>query len=177
MAAPEFVPVDRNRPTRGYESPPRLPQSWRAVRPAEVVDGGQPRGTLLGDQGPDQGYVLTLTRRFEGTLHLAEHEHERDVLSGAAAIALKRASLFGRAPVIHDLTVALTVWGHLDEAPPELVALRKPLFEEVAHAHAYGDRRRLVDLVPEATLRLTPQQVAETHARDWRSLLALSPSS
>ena len=44
-------------------------------------------------------------------------------------LALKRASLFGRAPVVHDLEVAFTIWGFLGAAPPELVALRRPLFD------------------------------------------------
>ncbi|MEO7428136.1 MAG: hypothetical protein ABIY48_02015, partial [Acidimicrobiales bacterium] len=160
MAAPEYVPVDRTRPVRAYESPPRRPDSWMADRPGEL-HGGQPRGELVGSQGPDQGYVLTLIRRFAGKLTLTAGEHERDALAGAAAVALKRASLFGRAPVVHDLTVALTIWGFLGDAPAELVSLRKRLFEEVWHPHHYAEQRRLVDLVPADVLRQTPQQVTE----------------
>ena len=37
-----------------------------ADRPGEVVAGGQPRSTRLGNQGPDQGYVLKIVRSFEG---------------------------------------------------------------------------------------------------------------
>ncbi len=172
MAAPEHVPVDRNQPVRAYESPPRRPDSWLPGRPGEVISAGQPRGDLLGHQGPDQGFALRLARRFEGKLTLTSGEHEKDALAGAVAIGLKRASLFGRAPMIHDLTVALTVWGFLDEAPPkELVDLRKDLFEEVSHPHQYGALRRLVDLVPAATLRLVPEYLAEVHRTDWRGLL------
>ncbi len=122
-----------------------------------MVDEGQPRGDRLGHQGPDQGYALRLARQFEGKLTLTAGEHEKDALAGAVAVALKRASLFGRAPVIHDLTVALTVWGFLDEEPPkELVDLRKHLFEEVWHPHHYAELRRIVDLVPEATAAADP---------------------
>lgn len=173
MAAPEHVPVDRTRKVRGYQSPPRLAESWRADRPAEVVDHGQPEGERFGHQGPDQGYALRLARQFEGKLTLTPGEHERDALAGAVAVALKRASIFGRAPVVHDLTVALTVWGFLDEAPAELATLRRKLFEEVAHPHHYAELRRLVDLVPEATLRQTPSQVAAAHRHDWRDLLTV----
>jgi hypothetical protein len=91
-------------------------------------------------------------------------------------VALRRASLFGRAPVVHDLTVALTVWGFLGEAPAELVQLRTKLFEEVAHPHHYAELRRIVDLVSEDTLRMTPQQVAQAHRADWRSLLTGVPA-
>lgn len=170
MAAPEFVPVDRTKLLRTYESPPRRPLPWMPVRPAELVHG-QPHGPLLGHPGPDQGFVLTLARQFTGKLSLTGGEHERDALAGGCGVALRRASLFGRAPVVHDLTVALTVWGFLGEAPPDLVQLRKPLFEEVAHPHHYFELRRIVDLVAEDALRMSPQQVAQAHRADWRSLL------
>lgn len=172
MAAPEFVPVDKTRPIRAYESPPRRPDPWLATRPGEIVGQGQPRGDRLGNQGPDQGYVLTLARRFAGTLTLTAGEHERDALAGAAAVALKRASLLGRAPVVHDLTVALTIWGFLGDAPAELVERRKHLFEEAWHPHHYAELRRIADLVPEHVLRMTPDQISDAHRRDWRSLLA-----
>jgi hypothetical protein len=170
VAAPEFVPVDRTRLLRTYESPPRRPEPWLPTRPAELVDG-QPQGPMLGYPGPDQGFVLRLARQFQGKLALAADEHERDALAGGCAVALRRASLFGRAPVVHDLTVALTVWGFLGEAAPELVRMRTPLFEEVAHPHHYSELRHVVDLVAEGTLRMTPQQVAQAHRADWRSLL------
>jgi hypothetical protein len=174
MAAPEHVPVDRNQPVRGYRSPPRRAESWRPDRPGEVIEAGQPRGGQLGNQGPDQGFALSLARRFEGKLTLTPGEHEKDALAGAVGVALKRASLYGRAPMVHDLTVALTIWGFLGTAPDELVALRKPRFEEVWHPHHYGDLRRIVDLVPEDALRRTPAQVTEAHQADWRSLLDLA---
>ena len=178
MAAPEHVPVDDNQPVRAYESPPRRRSSWLSGRPGEVVDGGQPRGDRLGSQGPDQGYMLLLARRFEGQLSLTDGEHERDALAGAVGVALKRASLFGRAPVVHDLTVALTIWGFMGVAPAELVERRRHLFEEVWHPHHYDAVRRIVDLVPEAALRQSPAQVAEAHRADYRSLLEdLTPTS
>jgi hypothetical protein len=76
--------------------------------------------------------------------------------------------------VVHDLTVALTVWGFLrDDAPSELVGLRRELFAEVANPIRYVELRRIADMVPEPALRLTPQQVADTAASDWRALLDL----
>jgi hypothetical protein len=177
MAAPEHVPVDRTKPVRAYESPPRRPDSWLPDRPGELVEGGQPRGDRLGHQGPDQGYALKLARQFEGKLTLTPGEHEKDALAGAVAVGLKRASLFGRAPVVHDLTVALTVWAFLTEAPKELVDLRKSLFEEVWHPHHYAELRRIVDLVPGRTLRLTPDFLASVHRTDWRSLLGDLPAA
>ena len=54
-------------------------------------------------------------------------EHESDAIAGCIGVALKRASLFGRAPVLHDLTAALTVWGFLGDAAPDLIALMNHL--------------------------------------------------
>jgi hypothetical protein len=123
----------------------------------------------MGYPGPDQGYILKLVRSFEGSLVLTEGEHEADAIAGCTAVGLKRASLFGRAPIIHDLRVAFTIWGFLTEAPPELVKLRKPLFEEVSALHSYSELRRIVDLVPVAVLRLTPAEVTQQAQADWRS--------
>lgn len=170
MAAPEYVPQPAITRARAYESPPRRPESWVPDRP-----GDSPTGFDLGDRfgapGPDQGYVYVLARRFSGQLQLAADEREDDALAGAAAVALKRASLFGRAPVLHDLTVALRVWGFLGDAPPDLIAYRQPLFAEVSNPHHYPELRHIVDLVPDDVLRLTPEQVADAHRVDWRKLL------
>ena len=170
MAAPEYVPQPPLREVRSYESPPRRPDSWTADRPGDIPDG-QPHGDRLGSQGPDQGYIYVLARRFQGKLQLATDEHEADALAGCIGVALKRASLFGRAPVVHDLTVALTVWGFLGDAAPDLINFRQPLFEEVANPHHYPEQRRIVDLVPDEVLRRSPQEVADAHRSDWRSLL------
>ena len=174
MAAPEYVPQPAIKQVRSYTSPPRRPSQWHADRPGDeaTVDGFE-RGARLGWPGPDQGYIYVLARSFRGQLQLASDEHEDDAIAGAVAVALKRASLFGRAPVIHDLTVALTVWGYLGDAPPSLIAYRQPLFAEVSNPHHYAEQRRIVDLVPEDVLRLTPDEIAERHRADWRSLLAV----
>jgi hypothetical protein len=172
VAAPEYVPQKAMEHVRSYESPPRQPQSWRPDRPGDS-DTGFERGDRFGAQGPDQGYVYVLARRFEGQLQLAADEREEDALVGCTGVALKRASLFGRAPVVHDMTVALTVWGFLGDAPPDLIAFRQPLFAEVASPYHYPEQRRVVDLVPDDVLRRTPDEIAEAHRSDWRSLLSV----
>ncbi len=173
MAAPEYVPVKAIDDTRIYTSPPRRPEPWVTDRPAEL-HAGQERGPRLGSPGPDQGYALTLAERFRDDLHLRPGEHVDDAIAGCVPVALKRASLFGRAPVIHDLTIAFTMWGFLDEqADDELVALRRPIFEEVANSHHYAEQRAIADAVPAATLRLSPDEVRSRHATDWRALLEL----
>ena len=172
VAAPEYVPQPAIKHVRSYESPPRRPDSWAPDRPGDVAAGFE-RGDRFGSPGPDQGYVLVLARRFRGQLQLASDENEDDAVAGAVAVALKRASLFGRAPVIHDVQVALTVWGFLGNAPPDLIAYRQRLFAEVANPHHYPEQRRIVDLVPDAVLMQTPEQVAQAQRADWKSVLSL----
>jgi hypothetical protein len=168
MAAPEYVPTPKADKARVYESPPWSFDGWLADRPGDL-NAGQPLGPRMGYPGPDQGFVLKLVHLFENTLSLTPGEHEADAFAGCCAVALKRASLFGRAPVIHDLTVAFTVYGFLSKPPdPEQVKMRKPLFEEVRNAHHYSELRRVVDLVPVAVLKLNPAQVKQQAANDWR---------
>lgn len=170
MAAPEFVPVPPTEKPRTYASPDHVPTRWAKERPAEL-SGRQPQGRLLGHQGPDQGFGFVLANRFRDRLHLQRGEHADDAVEGCLGIALRRASLFGRAPVVHDLTIAFTIWGFLDPAPPaDLVAERRAAFAEVASPHHYLERRALVDRVPEATLRMTPDQVRAAYPARWREL-------
>lgn len=169
MAAPEYVPTDPTARLRAYSSTPRRPEPWLADRPGEI-EGFQPRGDRFGDPGPDLGYAPKIARTFEDRLQLTEGEDRHDVVGGCVAIAMRRASLFGRAPVVHDLEIAFTIWGYLDPSPAaELVGLRRKAFEGVGHAaHHYVELRELVDSVPEETLRSTPAQVAQAYAADWR---------
>jgi len=168
--------VEPGQQVRTYGSPPRRADGWRAERPADFADEHrQPRGDLLGSQGPDQGYALALARLLEPELRLGPGEHAKDAVAGIVAVALKRASLLGRAPVIHDLRIAATLWGFLDAgADAELVDLRRTLFEEVSHHHHYTELRRIVDMVPADVLRQTPEQVAQRHAAGWRDQLDLT---
>jgi len=168
MAAPEYVPRSPVDKARVYESPPWSGDRWVADRPGEL-SGRQPLGPRLGYPGPDQGFVLKLAREFEPRLVLTEGESADDAIAGACVVALKRASLFGRAPVVHDLTAAFTIWGFLAEADGELVRLRRPLFEEVANPNHYTELRRVADLVPQAVLRLSHQEIAGVAASDWRA--------
>jgi hypothetical protein len=116
---------------------------------------------------------LKLVPILRDELHLAAREELPAVEAGAVTVALKRASLFGRAPVIHDLRVAYTVWGFLDpDAPKELVDERRKRFEGVHHVAAhYPERRALADAVPVEVLRLGPAEVLERYRADWRAQL------
>lgn len=178
MAAPRFVsPPAEGGVLTSYESPEYVTAQWTADRPGDFV-GRQPSGARLGWPGPDQGYALTLAARFRPQLVLSATERADDAEAGCLGVALRRASLFGRAPVPHDVRIALTIWGFLDQAPPaELVALRVERFFGVADPHHYEAARSIADSVPERTLRGTVQQVLEAYPAEWRSLLGVSPRS
>lgn len=178
MAAPSFVPILPAQSPRDYSSAPWRMDPWTADRPGEFMyRSGQPGPDAggMGVPGPDQGYVLKLLHLFRDEIRLSDREQLRDAEAVGVAVALKRAGIFGRAPVSHDVRVAYTVWGLLDpQAPAELVALRTKRFEGMhLRAHHYPQLRAVVDTVPAATLRLTPAEVAEAYERNWRSLLAL----
>lgn len=175
MAVPEFVPTKPTAKVRAYASPPRREHSWKAERPGDFADSQrQPKGERLGNQGPDQGYALKLARLLEPELVLADGEHARDALAGIVAVGLKRASKFGRAPVMADLRIAATLFGYLDSgADAELVRMRKDLFEEVGHFHHYAELRHIADLVSEDVVAQTPQQVIDRYNANWRDQLSL----
>jgi hypothetical protein len=156
MAQPEFVPISEIDAVRPSEVVPPA-KSWLATRPGEVIGQAQPDGDGFGNQGPDQGYALFLAKRFTDKLELVEGEHKADVVAGCLGVATKRASIFGRAPVIYDWEIAFTVWGYLGGASTSVVQKRVGLFAEAAHH--YWKRRAIADAVPESTLRMTPQMV------------------
>lgn len=171
MAAPEHVPVDPTKRVRGYTSPPRRPDPWKADRPGDLT-GPQPSGPALGTAGPDQGYAYRLVHLFDERLYLGG-VHQADAVAGCVALAMKRSGLFGRAPVVHDLTAAFTIYGFLDPDPPvELVEARAGLFAEVANDHHYSERRHLVDRVDQEWLTRSHDAIASQYEADWTVFFA-----
>jgi hypothetical protein len=71
--------------------------------------------------------------------------------------------------VVHDLDVAFRLWGLLGDAPDELLALRLPLLASASHH--YDQQRAIADGTPDATLRLTHQEIARRFPGEWRALL------
>ena len=115
-----------------------------------------------------------LAERFRDRLQLQPNEVADDAIQGCLGVALRRASLFGRAPTIHDFTVAFTIWGFLDPSPPqELVDLRRPMFAGVRHAVHYAEARAIASFVPEATLRRPHGEVVSAYPAAWRELLGV----
>jgi len=175
MTQPKFSPILEGDEVRdALRSAP--PDAWVPHRPSEFRRGTE-AGHSFGVAGPDQGYALYLAERFEDRLELEVGEHAEDVLAGAVAIALRRAALFGRAPIGTDVALSLELFGYLptggdQSVPRDLIELRRALFAGVAHEYWRLDE--LARSVPEAALRLDPAEVAgpRDHERDgWRRLL------
>ncbi|HTZ08707.1 MAG TPA: hypothetical protein VMB72_06535 [Acidimicrobiales bacterium] len=168
MTQPSYVPITENDQVRpAYRL--KTPGDWRQDRVAELTGPEHPRGAELGVPGPDQGYVLLLAHKlFEDKVRDAEGLETEDVLVGCSGVASARASLFGRAPVAKDLELALLLFGFLGGGPADLVAWRTPLF--AGAAHDYLQRRRIVALVPDDTLRLSPGDV-RGRLEYWRRLV------
>lgn len=169
MAQPEYVPLTPADRVRPVERLP-VPDHWHQDRPAELTKPGAPTGPRFGTPGPDQGYGLTLAHRLEDRLQLGPGEKAEDAITGCSGIGLRRAALFGRAPVVTDMEHAFTLWGFLGDAPAELIEYRVPLFQGVAHD--YARRREIADRVAESTLRLTPEGVRQ-QLSNWRALLSV----
>lgn len=174
MAAPEYVP---SAPTtkRHYSSPPQRAGKGKADRPGESFGTISSDTGRLGAQGPDQGFALTLTSLFDTKIILQDGEYRGDVDAGCVGVATKRASLFHRAPVIHDLRIAYTLFGFLDEnANSELLAFRKEAFAEIHYSFHYFERRAIADMVSTDVLMQNPDQVAMRYNKDWRDQLRIS---
>jgi hypothetical protein len=173
MTQPSFAPVseaDQVRPAMRLQTP----LAWRADRVADFSGPDVPQGAEFGKPGPDQGYALKLGHDlFEHRLQLAPGENAEDVVYGAAMVASARSAMFGRAPVAPDLEMALTLFGYLGTAPPDLIEWRTPLFMSVSHH--YEDQRRLVGTVPGGTLRMTTDRI-RSELGNWRELLHTSVS-
>lgn len=170
MTQPDSAPIserDRVRPIDRLS----INDGWVLSRPAEQVDLEPPRGARFGATGPDLGFGLKLAKRFEDRLELAPGESAHDAVAGCFACGSRRSADFGRAPVIHDMEWAYTLWGYLGGAPEDLVAARVKLFRGASHE--YWDQRQVVDAVNEATLRMTPAQV-RSQLSSWQSLVSVA---
>ncbi|MFA5566254.1 MAG: hypothetical protein WC184_10020 [Acidimicrobiia bacterium] len=171
MAIPSYVPVDKNVPNRKYVAPKRLGEVWEPDRAGELIQRGQPFGPRLGVQGPDIGYALKLAELARDTWVLEDHEKGDDARTGIAAVAMKRAALFGRAPIMHDVTFAAKVWGFTSAAPVDLIQLRSALFAQISSPHHYHERRVVADLIPQELLAKPLGELDALLPKTWEQLV------
>lgn len=175
MTQPSFVPIaesDQVRPAYRLHTP----EAWSPSRPSELRGTTPPTGRAFGRPGPDQGYALKLVRSFEGRLALAPGESEEDALAGCAAVAMRRAAVFGRAPVVFDIDFAAILYGYVGDAPGDLVADRVLRFRSASHHQQV--RQALADRVAPATYRLMPDELAGVvSSAEWRDLFSDGPEA
>jgi len=151
FVAPDAQEAPRNAPTLppGVTLPPS--RDWRADRPGDLVDGVQPQGALFGSPGPNVGYALRLVHRASSGFVLGPGEHREDAEAVVAAVAMRRASSFGRGPIVADVDRAATLLGYRGGADADTVAKR---VDAVAGAHhEYGTCRQVADQVDLDVLR------------------------
>ena len=173
MPTDPFVPSElADRPRQQQNLPPGLApppaRDWRADRPGD--QGGVPvDGALLGSPGPNVGYAYTLAARVKDRLELSPVEHDIDAMAVIAEIAGKRAACFGRAPVMGDIDVAISLLGYDGVADEAFVDQRSRLVHDAAHS--YISRRALVDAVPDDLVKLRMADLL-TRVDEWRAQLA-----
>lgn len=132
-------------------------RSWSPGRPGEL--GGPDDhewGGGFGTTGPDAGYALSLVAGRE--LDLAEGEHRSNADVAVAAVASARSSLFGRAPTMKDVDLAMVLLGYDSEGVPVKTAevLASNRIEWFAAASHHPDKlTSFLTAVDADVLRLT----------------------
>jgi hypothetical protein len=176
MAVDPYVPtLPEDAPRRSVAIPPA--SGWRAVRPGDLEPAAGPgrgNGVLFGTPGPDSGYALTLAERFRDRITVAPPETVHDAEAVAAGVAMRRAGLFGRAPMSTDVELGLTLFGWLGDAPAELVEWRRLAVAGIGHD--YARRVGLVEAIPDAVIRRRPDQI-RGELSGWRRLVGLDASA
>lgn len=140
----------------GVSVPPA--RGWTATRPGDL-SGTQPRGDLMGSPGPNIGYALTLVHRASSRFALAPHEHLDDAAAVVGEVAMKRASSYGRAPVMADVECAMLLLGYQGGCAPGFAAWRGRVV--VGAHHDYRVRRILCDAIDFDVLRLRPTALGD----------------
>jgi hypothetical protein len=165
MTQPKFAPIaaaDEVRPAYRVDTP----RPWVPHRPGEHAKATAVGGKGRGAPGPDQGYALGLAERLRERLVLTSGEHAEDALLAGVLLGLRRASSYGRAPVLGDIELGLELLGYLADAPADLVAYRRGLVDGLDHD--YWRQRLLAESVPLSSLR---EKRAEVAALGWRERL------
>ena len=176
MPTDPFVAPDLDdRPRQQQNLPPGLgyppARPWRADRPGDrtamAVGTANPEGALRGRPGPNVGYAYTLAQRVRDRFQLAAHEQSEDAVSVVAEVAMKRAALFGRAPVIGDIELAMALLGYDGSADASFSSWRARAVHDAAHH--YPARRAIVDSVPDDLLRGAASSDRAGDIARWRS--------
>ena len=146
---PNISPDFAAKPRTTFEPPPA--RRWRPdikpgipTSPEEVPEGGR-----FGRYTPDGGYALRLVNSIELP------DDDPDLRSVLAALTMARAGIWGRAPIMEDVEVALALCGYGYDAPAEVVERRERWIRATSHDQRPGQTavaeagRDLISLKPE----------------------------
>lgn len=147
-------------------SHPDPARRWRPERPGDITaPSDMPTGPAFGNPAPDAGYALRLVSDLD--LALGAHEDRHDVAAALAAVAMARASLFGRAPTAEDVAMARLVFGFDGDGIPAplLEGLQRDRLHWFANlAHRPGAAADLAGRVPDEVLAGDLEQARRTMA-------------
>ena len=173
MAAPKFSPVDQTEPVRGYESPDHVPDGMDAdaARGDRRVPAGGPAsrrpGTGPGLRVADRQH---LAPEGPGRPRGERRRRDRRLPRGGTASGVDLLAGPGRARPdhrVHDLGLLRLVAARRAPRP----AARRCSKGCGSSGITTPKARAVVDMVPEATLRMTPEAVTSAFPGEWRNLL------
>ena len=154
----------------------RRPAGGGRTAPGDLGGSEAARGRAARPPGPERRLRLHARRaRRRPARARARPKHADDVIAVIAEIAGKRAALFGRAPVIGDVDVAIGA-ARLRRQRRRRVRRRRARCSCTKPAHDYRRRRALVDAVPDALLRRKPDEVG-AEIDEWRARGTSTPAS
>jgi hypothetical protein len=114
---------------------------------------------------------LRLAREVVADLALAAGEQREDAVWAIATVAMRRAGVVGRAPIIHDVLFADALLAYDDPDELECAVLRARLLCGVAHD---PDLRQWLSDAVNAAAEVSVRSTAEAIAR-WRCTVLAHP--
>lgn len=150
---PNISADEGERPRTTLQPPPA--RRWRPdIKPGIPTSPGQvPEGGRFGRYTPDGGYGLRLVNSIELP------DDDSDLRAVLAALTMARAGIWGRAPIMEDVEVALALCGYGFDAPAEVIERRGRWIEATSHDVRPGQTavaevgRHLISLKPEEVRR------------------------
>lgn len=157
---------EQNMP-EGIDTP--APKGWLASGPGYVgKDQIIRHGKLIGHAGPNIGFAITLAKRASKNWYLVKGEHIEDVEILLAEIAMRRASFFGRAPIVGDIGFASHLFGFHGE-PEQGEEHWRPKFVH-GTGHDEHKRRIIVNSIPEEIISGNAELNHETISGWWEQI-------
>lgn len=151
VSQPKFVSSPNHEKALGMVELPAARQ-WSNPRSGKITSSDA-NESLMGSAGPSGGFALKLVHEQLAKMVMSDDEEAADIAIGLGVLVSKRASIFGRSPIIFDVHFFEVLFGLDGTQDQSLIEFRKMFFRGAAHS--YLVQRQLADAVPESTLRLS----------------------